>query len=84
MDLKKTVDLMLSEDYKERFIAEYLQTKIRHAKLADLLIKVEDGDIDFNCSQQLLEAQLDIMQIYIDILENRAMREKITLPEVTV
>ena len=29
MDLKDTVEGMLSEDYKERFKAEYLQTKIR-------------------------------------------------------
>ena len=33
MDLKQTTDLMLSQDYKERFIAEYWQTKIRYEKL---------------------------------------------------
>ena len=30
MELKDTVELMNSEDYKERFKAEYLQAKIRY------------------------------------------------------
>ena len=29
MELKDTVDLMTSDDYKDRLKAEYLQTKIR-------------------------------------------------------
>ena len=29
MELKDTIELMTSEDYKERFKAEYLQLKIR-------------------------------------------------------
>ena len=32
-DLNDTVDLMLSKDYKERFVGEYLQLKIRYEKL---------------------------------------------------
>lgn len=32
-ELKDTVDGMLSTDYKERFVAEYQQTKIRYEKL---------------------------------------------------
>lgn len=30
MELKETIDLMNSDDYKERFKAEYLQVKIRY------------------------------------------------------
>jgi hypothetical protein len=33
MELKETVELMNSENYKERFIAEYHQVKIRYEKL---------------------------------------------------
>ena len=33
MELKKTAELMLSDNYKERFVAEYHQTKIRYDKL---------------------------------------------------
>ena len=39
MELKGTVDLMTSEDYKERFKAEYLQTKIRYESLHKMLTK---------------------------------------------
>ena len=40
---KDTVNLMLSDDYKERFIAEYYQTKIRYKKLHKMCIKYEAG-----------------------------------------
>ena len=40
-ELKDTVDLMNSSDYKERFQAEYLQTKIRYDKLHKMLVKYE-------------------------------------------
>ena len=43
MELKDTVELMNSADYKERFKAEYLQTKIRYDKLHKLIIKMEAG-----------------------------------------
>ena len=39
MELKDTIDLMNSNDYKERFIAEYLQVKIRYNKLLNMLMK---------------------------------------------
>ena len=41
MELKDTIDLMNSGDYKERFIAEYYQTKIRYEKLHKMFIKYE-------------------------------------------
>lgn len=37
MELKDTCSLMMSEDYKERFKAEYYQLKIRYAKLMKML-----------------------------------------------
>ena len=37
MELKDTVELMTSEDYKERFRAEYWQTKIRYDRLMNML-----------------------------------------------
>ena len=39
MELKDTIAGMTSPDYKERFKAEYQQTKIRHTKLKALLNK---------------------------------------------
>lgn len=32
-DLKETISLMTSEDYKERFLAEYYQLETRYLKL---------------------------------------------------
>ena len=37
MELKDTVEMMGSEDYKERFKAEYCQVKIRYEKLMYML-----------------------------------------------
>ena len=40
-ELKEKVELMNSEDYKERFIAEYHQVKIRYEKLKNFCNKIE-------------------------------------------
>ena len=37
MELKETVEMMNSADYKERFKAEYMQVVIRYKKLANML-----------------------------------------------
>lgn len=37
MELKQTVEMMNSADYKERFKAEYMQVVIRYKKLANML-----------------------------------------------
>jgi hypothetical protein len=44
-ELKGTIDLMLSNDYGDRFVAEYQQTKIRYEKLSAMLEKeVSNGN----------------------------------------
>ena len=43
MVLSNTVDKMLSEDYKERFIAEYQQLSIRHDGLKKMLDNWDKG-----------------------------------------
>lgn len=43
MELKDTIKLMTSEDYKERFAAEYLQTKIRYEKTAQDACEMGSG-----------------------------------------
>lgn len=40
MELKDTIELMNSEDYKERFKDECYQTKIRYDKLHNMIIKM--------------------------------------------
>lgn len=81
MELKDTVEMMNSEDYKERFRAEYFQTLIRINKLKTTLRKHREGELTFEpkCSYQLLRAQVKSMQTYVGILEERARIEHIKL-----
>ena len=44
MELKDTVALMASADYKERFKAEYYQLVIRFKKLQTMLEKWDKGE----------------------------------------
>lgn len=80
-DLKDTVVMMNSEDYKERFRAEYFQTKIRYEKLHAMTIKYEAGTLNFtpSCSLELLNEQKRHMGNYLHCLEVRAEIEKIDL-----
>lgn len=80
-DLKDTVDLMNSDDFKDRFKAEYYQTKIRYDKLHAMIIKYEAGTLSFtpNCSLELLKHQASMMGQYLYDLEVRAEIEHIEL-----
>lgn len=81
MELKDTIELMNSSDYKERFKAEYYQTKIRYEKLHETVIKYEAGTLIFEptCSIELLKAQKSAMGQYLYNLEVRAQIEDIKL-----
>ena len=81
MELKDTVEMMNSEDYKERFKAEYYQTKIRYEKLNNMLIKYEAETLDFTptCPIEKLEEQKYHMNEYLRTLRVRAEIEKIEL-----
>lgn len=81
MELKDTIELMNSNDYKERFKAEYLQTKIRYEKLHKMVIKYEAGTLEFepSCSLEILKEQKSYMGNYLRMLEIRAEIEKIEL-----
>lgn len=81
MTLDKTVDMMLSEDYKDRFKAEYQQASYRTNKLQKLVSEVKKGTKKppFGCSKYLLMWQLKTMQEYKQILELRAEAEGIAL-----
>jgi hypothetical protein len=81
MELKDTVELMNSENYKERFKAEYLQAKIRYDKLDAMTVKYEAGTLNFtpSCSLELLKEQKKHMENYIRTLKIRAEIEKIDL-----
>ena len=81
MQLKDTVEMMNSKDFKERFKAEYYQLLIRYDDLLSMLIKWEHNMLDFEpkCSKETLENQVIFMQGYIAILRLRAEIEEIEL-----
>ena len=81
MNLKETVLLMESVDYKERFKAEYLQLEIRVNGLRNMLKEYKDGTLTFkpSCSYDLLNGQLKAMELYATYLEERAQIEEIDL-----
>ena len=81
MELKDTIEMMQSADYKERFKAEYQQTKIRYNKLHNMLVKADAHTLDFTptCPLELLRDQKAAMGKYLYCLEVRAEIEGITL-----
>lgn len=82
MELKDTISMMESSNYKERFKAEYYQTLIRFDKLTRMVNKYEKDELDFTpaCSISVLRDQLNAMETYLAVLEYRAHIEKIELP----
>lgn len=78
---------MNSADYKERFIAEYQQTKIRYLKLKNFCNRIETAEMMYTAAPQhdcplgLLREQQQAMGRYLSILEKRAIIENIDLPQ---
>lgn len=85
MELKETVELMNSEDYKERFVAEYHQVKIRYEKLKNFCNKIEVETMlgkevtKHDCPLELLREQQKHMGLYLSVLEKRALIENVEL-----
>ena len=84
MELKNTIDMMNSADYKERFKGEYWQTKIRYDKLHAMVVKYEAGTLNFtpNCPLEILKEQKAAMGKYLYCMEVRAEIEGIDLRAV--
>ncbi len=87
MRLIDTVVQMESSDYKERFIAEYNQTKIRYEKLKAFCNKIEaamingDDQPKHDCPVEYLRNQQRVMGEYLHVLEIRAIIEKVDLSQ---
>lgn len=80
-ELKATIGMMTSPDYKERFKAEYYQLLIRQNKLINMLAKYKAGTLNFvpKCSFELLREQAKAMGNYALLLKARAEVEGIDL-----
>lgn len=81
MELQDTIELMKSSDFKDRFRAEYYQLEIRLKKLRDMIEKYELGTLPFkpNCPIELLAAQAQLMEAYLNVLKERADIEGVEL-----
>lgn len=81
LTLADTIPYMNSSDYKDRFIGEYWQTKIRYDKLHDMTVRYEAGKLNFtpSCPLDLLNEQKKYMGMYLNKLEIRAVLEEIDL-----
>ncbi len=86
MKLCDTKDLMVSSDYKERFVAEYCQAVIRLKKLSAMADKYKDGTLEFTptCPISTYDLQIKAMADYVAVLEARAVMENVELPVVTI
>lgn len=83
MRLSDTSSLMVSKDYKERFIAEYVQARIRYNRLAKVLDAAnKPACFTPTCPIDILDMQRVAMAAYLEILHKRAEIEEITLPEI--
>ena len=81
MELRDTIEMMNSADYKERFKAEYYQVVVRYQKLKAMLLKWDNGELNFHptCPRSTYNMQIKAMADYIAVLEARAVMEGIEL-----
>ena len=95
LELMDTVELMGSSNYRDRFVAEYIQLKIRYEKLKAFNTKIEaarrTASLDegvqvkepkHDCPAGLLREQQAAMGEYLHLLEVRAVIEDIDLADV--
>lgn len=84
LTLNDTIKGMTSEDYKERFIAEYQQLVIRYNGLKRMLENWDRNELAFvpTCPRSTYNMQTKAMADYIAVLEARAVMEGINLQEV--
>lgn len=88
-ELEATVPLMLSDDYKARFVGEYRQTKYRYERLKAFCNRIEAARMTperdeieepkHDCPLELLRNQQRAMGEYLHTLEIRAVIEQIEL-----
>ena len=70
-----------TDDWKERFKAEYRELSTRIDKLSAMLEKYKAGTLEFtpNCSYEKLQEQLIYMELYQMVLKDRADIERIDI-----
>ena len=82
-ELARTSIGMVSPDYKERFKSEYVQLKNRLEGLQRMLNAWDNGKLNFQptCPRDLYNAQESAMNMYLDVLKQRAIIEDVKLDD---
>ena len=86
-DLSSTNKLMVSEDYKERFLAEYIQLETRYEALMNIIWKYDHGEklgFELDTPMHLLKKQAKAMYEYISALNERARFEDIDISSLAL
>ena len=86
-DLSSTNKLMVSEDYKERFLAEYIQLETRYEALMNIIWKYDHGEklgFEPDTPMHLLKKQAKAMYEYISALNERARFEDINISSLAL
>lgn len=83
MELIDTVEDMLSDDYKQRFLAEVEQLWIRQDRLSVMLEKWDNGTLPFTPTvpREVYDKQMDGMRLYMQTLRERAEIEGVKIPD---
>ena len=86
-DLSSTNKLMASSDYKERFLAEYIQLETRYESLMNIIWKYDHGEklgFELDTPMHLLKKQAKAMYEYISALNERARFEDINISSLAL
>ena len=86
-DLSSTNKLMVSEDYKECFLAEYIQLETRYEALMNIIWKYDHGEklgFELDTPMHLLKKQAKAMYEYISALNERARFEDINISSLAL
>ena len=80
-ELQKSIQLMISEDYKDRFKAEYIQLKNRYDNLSKMIDNWDKNKLSFTptCPREIYTMHIESMKKYLDILIIRTKLENIEL-----
>lgn len=83
VELKDTIEMMESKDYKERFKAEYFQLDTRIKKLEKMVSDWDKNAINFSpsCPREWYDEQLSAMRDYRRVLKLRAEKENVDVSD---
>ena len=82
--LASTRNMMISPDYKERFVAEFKQDYNRYVGLRNMCEKWDKGKLNFvpTCQRSIYNLQLSAMEEKLAVLLERANIEQVEVQDI--